>query len=860
MKNLSSEEIRREFLEFFKSKGHEILPSISLIPDDPQLLFTVAGMVPFKKIFWSLEDPKYPCVATVQKCIRTNDIENVGRTPRHHTFFEMLGNFSFGDYFKREAIEYAWEFLTVRLGIPQDRLWVSIYEKDEEAFEIWTQVIGLKMEHIVRMPKEDNFWGPVGPSGPCGPDSEIFYDLRNSVKECPDPDKCTPACDCNRFLEIWNLVFTGLYQDENGNLGDLKRKNIDTGMGLERIASVLQGVKSNFETDLFRPLIARSEKEFGCIYGNNEHDDVAMRIIADHARSATFLIADGVFPSNTERGYVLRRLIRRAVRYGKSIGAKEPFLYKYVNTVEGIMDRSYPEIKSRMKFIEETIKSEEERFLKTLDQGLALVEKILSTSPKISGEDAFKLYDTYGMPVDIVLDISNEKKISVDLKKFNELMEVQRRRSRESLGVQSFIDSIYESLSDLKTEFVGYNSIESQSSAIAMIMNAEEVGSVMNGNEAEVIFDRTPFYAEMGGQVGDTGIIEFEGGSGKVLNTYQKGTLHIHRIKVESGTLRVGAMVKLLVDGDRRKAIARNHTATHLLHAALRNVLGDHVSQAGSYVGPDRLRFDFNNNSALTVEELKKISEIVNSEILKAIPVSTEIMPLVQAKKMGAMALFGEKYSEEVRVITVNEFSKELCGGTHVLNTGEIGVFLILNEHAISAGVRRIEATTGFNVINILSEYREKLSYISDILSSTDNLLVEKVKEIVEENKNIKDENMFMKKQLALEKIKKEIENAKKVQMNFIVVEVKGIESSAVRDLADDALTSFVNGNVVIIQENSGKTNFIVKSNTQSAKKIANLLSQNFGGKGGGRDDMAQGGWNGSANIERVKKILSEVI
>ncbi len=856
MKNLSSEQIRKEFLDFFKSKGHEILPSISLIPDDPQLLFTVAGMVPFKKIFWGLEDPKYPRVATVQKCIRTNDIENVGRTPRHHTFFEMLGNFSFGDYFKKEAIEYAWEFLTQRLEIDPSKLWVSIYKDDDEAFEIWTKDIGLDPKKIVRMGKEDNFWGPVGPSGPCGPDSEIFYDL-GPTKECSS-DECTPACGCNRFLEIWNLVFTGLYQDENGNLGELERKNIDTGMGLERIASVLQGVKSNFETDLFMPLIRKSEDIFSIKYGSQESTDISMRIIADHARAATFLIADGVSPSNTERGYVLRRLIRRAVRYGKLMGANEPFLYKYVSTVQEIMGKSYPEIIERSAFIVETIRSEEERFLKTLDQGLAMVEKIISASKNISGEEAFKLYDTYGMPLDILLDISNEKHVYVDVEGFNKLMEEQKRRSRESLGVQSFVDSIYESISNFKTKFVGYESLESESKVVAMIANGEEVGSVLSENEAEVIFDKSPFYAEMGGQVGDSGRCEFSGGYASVIDTYQRANLHIHKVKVESGILRIGMNVKLIVDEKRRKSIARNHTATHLLQAALQKVLGDHVRQFGSYVGPEKLRFDFTHNAPLTSDEIEKIVMMVNNEILKAIEVKIRIMPLEEAKKIGAMALFGEKYSDMVRVVFVDDFSKELCGGTHVSNTGEIGIFIITSERGVSAGVRRIEATTGTNVLKIFLDQSKMVENLSLKLSCQKEEIENKVKALIDQNQELIRENSDLRKSLILQNVRESCESARKNGKKFVVIKVESLNSSDLRDVADDALRIFGKGVVTILQEHGEKVTLIVKSTLNNANEIASNISRHFGGKGGGKGEMAQGGWNGKADMGKIEKILEE--
>jgi len=860
LKNLSAEQIRIEFLEFFRSKGHEILPSISLIPDDPQLLFTVAGMVPFKKIFWGLEDSKYPRVVTVQKCIRTNDIENVGRTPRHHTFFEMLGNFSFGDYFKREAIGYAWEFLISRLEIPEDRLWVSIYKDDNEAFDIWTKIIGLDPKKIVRMGKEDNFWGPVGPSGPCGPDSEIFYDLKIPVKECPDPNKCTPECNCNRFLEIWNLVFTGLYQDENGNIGELKRKNIDTGMGLERITSVLQGVRSNFETDLFMPLIRKSEEEFSIKYGDDDRANIAMRIIADHARAATFLIADGVSPSNTERGYVLRRLIRRAVRYGKSIGANDTFLYRYVPVVENIMGKRYPEIGMRRDFIMETMKFEEERFLKTLDQGLALVEKILSNFSKISGEDAFKLYDTYGMPLDILLDMAYERKIVVDVERFNKLMEEQKMRSRGKLGLQSFVDSIYESLSNVKTEFVGYETLESKSKVIAMVSEGEEVNGISPGKEAEVVFDKTPFYAEMGGQVGDSGRCDFDGGSAIVVDTYKRGTLHLHKIKVNDGILRVGMNVNLTVDFEKRMAIARNHTATHLLQAALQKVLGDHARQAGSYVGPDRLRFDFTHNSPLTDEEIDKIMMLVNSEILKATPVQIRIMSLSDAKKMGAMALFGEKYTDEVRVVIIDDFSKELCGGTHVSNVGQIGAFFILSERALSSGIRRIEASTGLNTMELLAGYKRVVSEISQSLQCTQDELNQKVKMFIDEDQSLRTENKNLRKKIAFEELKKEMASASSKNSKFLVFQTHDLDSADLRDIADDAVKMFSSGPVMLLQENNGKVTIIVKSLNGKANDLASIVSKSFGGKGGGRSDMAQGGWNGKIDVEKIKSILSEVL
>ncbi len=862
LKSLSSKAIRKAFLDFFESKGHHILPSVSLIPDDPQLLFTVAGMVPFKKIFWGLEKPKYKRVVTVQKCLRTNDIENVGKTPRHHTFFEMLGNFSFGDYFKREAIEYAWEFLAERLEMPEDRLWVSIYKDDNEAYNIWTKVIGLDPNKIVRMGKKDNFWGPVGPSGPCGPDSEIFYDLRIPAKECPEPEKCTPACDCDRFLEVWNLVFTGLYQDENGKMGELKHKNIDTGMGLERLASILQNVKSDFDTDLFMPMIRQAQNIFNIEYGKNQEADISMKVIADHSRAATFLIADGVFPSNTERGYVLRRLIRRAVRHGKLLGVNEPFLYKFSDTINKVMGEFYSEISERLEFIKETVKIEEERFFKTLDQGLALMEKIISSSSSISSAEAFKLYDTYGMPLDIMLDIASEKGVKIDVEGFNSLMEEQRERARKSRGNKFFINGVYESLASIKTEFLGYDTLNLNATVMAIISKGEEVESLDKGEEGEIIFDRTSFYAEKGGQIGDTGWCEFKDGSAKILDTYMRGNLHIHKIKVTNGILKIRSNIKLKVDIERRKAIARNHTATHLLHAALREVLGKHVKQAGSLVEPSKLRFDFTHSNPLTKNQLKKVEDVVNSYIFKNIPVITRVMPLEEAKKTGAMALFGEKYGDKVRVVSVDDFSMELCAGTHVANTGEIGSFFIMGEHAIAAGVRRVEAITGWSVVDLLRDIRSRIVMISKILETPESNIESKLNALLKENSELRKENAFVKRQSILNKLKDKVEQTKKLGRSFVIFNVSGLSSSDTRDLADSAISTIGEGVAVIISTNGEKTSFVVKSKDPhiKAKEIAKTIAESFRGKGGGRDEMAQGGWNGKADINKIRKIVEEFV
>jgi alanyl-tRNA synthetase len=849
------------FLDFFKSKGHKILPSSSLIPDDPQLLFTVAGMVPFKKIFWGLEKPKYSRVATVQKCLRTNDIENVGRTPRHQTMFEMLGNFSFGDYYKKEAIEYAWEFLTEWLKIPRERLWVSIYEKDDEAYDVWTKDIGLEPKKIVRMGKEDNFWGPVGPSGPCGPDSEIFYDTLLDVKECPNPNECDPSCDCDRFLEVWNLVFTGLYQDENGNLGELERKNIDTGMGLERITAVMQNVESVFDTDLFVPFIKECEKLFEKEYGKIEKQDVSMRVIADHSRASAFLIADGVFPSNTERGYVLRRLIRRAVRHGKLLGKDEPFLYKFVDVVKDVMGEFYPEIQERYDLIKETIKAEEERFFNTLDQGLSLIDKIASNSPTISSEEAFKLYDTYGIPLDITVEIAKEKGAKVEVDGFNALMEEQRERARSKRGDKSFISGAYEAFANLKSDFIGYEHLTSEAKVIAIVSNGESVSQLKVGEKGEVIFDRTPFYAEKGGQIGDSGTCEWNDGRGEIHNTYFKGSLHLHEVEVKEGVLKTGTHTTLKVDELRRKDIARNHTATHLLHAALRKVLGEHVKQAGSLVSFDKLRFDFTHMKSLSKAEIKKVEEIVNSVILEAIPVKTDIMSLQQAKESGAMALFNEKYSDEVRVVSVGDFSKELCGGTHVENTGNIGSFIILEEKAVSAGVRRIEAISGRNTLKFVDDLRKEVESISEVLDVPLNSLEPKVKALVKENEALNTQLTQMKEKSLIQTLQSALKGAKDSNDKVFVFDAQDADNSQARNLADMALNSLKEGVVVVIfSPKEEKSSFVVKSSGEiKANEIAKKIATAFGGKGGGRPNMAQGGWNRRVEPKEVKEVLKSI-
>jgi alanyl-tRNA synthetase len=692
---MSSNEIRELFLSFFESKGHTRVKSASLVPEsDPTLLFTNAGMVPFKNVFLGLEKRPYKRAVSCQKCLRVsgkhNDLESVGYTSRHHTFFEMLGNFSFGDYFKREAILYAWEFVTEYLKLPKERLYVSVFRDDEEAYRIWNEEVGIPSERIWRLGEEDNFW-QMGDTGPCGPSSEIYVDRGEEYGE-------------ERFLEIWNLVFMQYNRDEKGNLTPLPNPNIDTGMGLERIASVLQGTKTNFEIDLIKPLIDFGQEISGKTYGENFEDTVAMRVIADHLRALTFAISDGVLPSNTARGYVIRRILRRALRFGYKLGIREPFLYKGVDVVVEVMKDAYPELLQTRAFVKGVVKAEEERFLHTFKNSMPVVEEFINTALEegrrfLKGEEVFKLYDTYGFPLDLLEEIAKEKGLSLDMEGFEKEMEIQRERARQNFKIQTKeVQPIYQHLKNIgrTSTFVGYEQYVAQSKVIALLKNGELVSELKEGEEGEVFLDITPFYAERGGQIGDTGTIESVDGLFVVDDTQSPvdGVIS-HKGKVVKGTIKVGDQVIASIDRERREDIKRNHTATHLLHSALRLVLGEHVRQAGSLVADKYLRFDFTHFQALSVDELKRVEELVNEQIRKNEPVIVEEKDYREAIKEGAIAIFEEKYGERVRVLSVGDFSKELCGGTHVSRTGEIGYFKIISESSVGAGLRRIVAKTG---------------------------------------------------------------------------------------------------------------------------------------------------------------------
>lgn len=862
MKFMTSDEIREAYLSFFEKKGHKRLPSASLIPDDPQLMFTVAGMVPFKPIFWGKVDPVYPRVTTCQKCVRTNDIENVGRTPRHHTFFEMLGNFSFGDYFKQEAIEWAWEFVTKVLEMPEEKLWVSVYEYDDEAYEIWRK-LGVPERKIVRMSKEDNFWGPAGPTGPCGPCSEIFYDtgVEVPVPEGQDP---TPANTDGRYIEIWNLVFTEFYQDEEGNLHPLPRKNIDTGAGLERISAMMQGVYWNFDTDLFKPIIESIENVLKVSYKSDKVKDVSIRVIADHVRSVTFMIADGVLPSNEGRGYVLRRVLRRALRHGVLLGAKEPFLYKIVDSVVQKMGKIYPEIVEKQSFVENIVKSEELKFINNLSRGLEIVQKIVTTSGKISAEDAFKLYDTYGFPIDILRDIATENGYELDEKGFEKYLEEQRERSRKAQGEVEFAQKTgYENLG-IETVFVGYDTLVSESSVLKIRVNGEFVEKAEgNDLECELMLDITPFYAEKGGQVADTGVIKSQDGLFTVEYVYSpvEGII-VHRGKL-NGKISVNEKVQSQVDEIKRKSTMRNHTATHILHSALRKVLGSHVRQAGSLVEPTRLRFDFTHYQALTKDEITKIENIVNEVILKAIPVVTEIKSYDEAVKEGAMALFEEKYGDFVRVVKVSDFSEELCGGTHVKNTGEIGLFKIVSESAVSAGVRRIEAITGLNSLEYLRTDEELFEKLKLLLEAPKSEIVEKIQKILEEKKNLEKEIQEIKRKLINpEEIAKKVKEYNNIK--YVVSVLEDVEPDILKDLIDN-ISDRIKGIVLLISKMSDKIIVTVKvpkelTQDYNAGNIAKLVSKVLGGGGGGSPTFAQAGGKLIEKIDEATELFEKII
>ena len=878
MKKYGVNELRRMFLEFFESKEHLKMKSFSLVPhNDNSLLLINSGMAPLKPYFTGQEIPPRRRVTTCQKCIRTGDLENVGKTARHGTFFEMLGNFSFGDYFKHEAIAWCWEFLTEVVGLDENRLYPSIYEEDDEAFEIWTKEIGIAPERIYRFGKEDNFWEHG--SGPCGPCSEVYYD-RGEKYGCGKPD-CTVGCDCDRYMEIWNNVFTQFDNDGKGNYTELSQKNIDTGMGLERLASVVQDVDSIFDVDTILALRTKVCEIAGVTYKEKEETDVSIRIITDHIRSATFMISDGIMPSNEGRGYVLRRIIRRAARQGRKLGIQGTFLADLSNTViEGSKD-GYPELDEKKEFIFNVLTQEENKFNKTIDQGLNILlemeEKLAKENAKeLSGEDAFKLYDTYGFPIDLTKEILEEKNFGVDEEGFAKAMEEQKVKARKARKVTNYMGAdvtVYESIDPAVTStFVGYDKLVHDSKISVLTTETELVEALTDGEVGTIFVSETPFYATMGGQSGDTGVIRSADGEFKVEETVPLlGGKVAHIGRVVSGMFKTGDTVTLEVDAERRNATCKNHSATHLLQKALRMVLGTHVEQAGSYNDGERLRFDFSHFSAMTAEELQKVEQIVNEKIAENLPVVTEVLTMEEAKKTGAMALFGEKYGEMVRVVEMGDFSKEFCGGTHVANTGVISSFKIVSESGVAAGVRRIEALTGNGVVKYYAELEEKLEEAAKILKTTPVNLLDRCNHLMAEVKALQSENESLKSKAAKDALGDVMDKVKEVKgVKLLAAKVSGVDMNGLRDLGDQLKEKLGESVVVLASDKDGKVNLISMA-TDGAMKMGahagNLIkgiAGLVGGGGGGRPNMAQAGGKNPAGMdaamEEAAKVLEEQI
>jgi alanyl-tRNA synthetase len=872
-------EIRRTFLDFFHAQGHEIVDSSSLVPrDDPTLLFTNAGMVQFKGLFLGEEKRSYARATTSQKCVRAggkhNDLENVGYTPRHHTFFEMLGNFSFGDYFKEEAISWAWELLIDYYKLPADKLWISVFKDDDEAYGIWENEIGIPAERIVRLGEKDNFWA-MGDVGPCGPCSEILIDQGESMS-CGRPE-CGPGCDCDRYLEIWNLVFTQFDRDSEGNLTPLPKPNIDTGMGLERITAVVQGVTSNYETDIFKPYITELETLSTKRYGEDKRQDISFRVIADHARAAAFLIGDGVMPSNEGRGYVLRRIIRRAIRFGQVLGIKDPFLYGVANRVIDIMGRDYGELISSRSFIEGVVISEEKRFADTLFYGMKVLEEEVDKlrerkEDTIPGKLAFKLYDTYGLSVDIVEDVACEEGLKVDLAGYAKAMERQRTQSQESWkgSGEEAVPEAYRKLSTngLATQFLGHQTLYSESKVLAILKGGKEASSIGTGDEAEIILDRTPFYGEAGGQVGDTGWLVRNGMKLRVTNTlkFNQGLI-VHQGRMEGGDLSLGERVEAKVDEEKRKATALNHTATHLLHAALRAILGDHVKQAGSLVAPDRFRFDFSHFTQVDHEKLKEVESLVNKYITENLPVSSEELPKEEAMKSGAIAIFEERYGDLVRLVRVGDgISMELCGGTHTTRSGDIGFFKIISESAVGANVRRIEALTARAALEHIQNQDDDLRFVASILKTTPEQIKDRVDRLLKEQKLRDRELESLKAKLLSSESGELLEGMKEVSGTKVLAREVGVESpKELREFADRVKEKLQSGVIVLGSKKAGKALLICLvtkdlHDRYHAGEIIRRLSEIVGGKGGGRKDMAQGGGSKPEALGQALECVDQMI
>ncbi|GAB1259634.1 alanine--tRNA ligase [Aurantivibrio plasticivorans] len=860
---MKSAEIRQAFLDYFAKQDHTVVPSSSLVPgNDPTLLFTNAGMVQFKDAFLGLEQRPYTRATSSQRCVRAggkhNDLENVGYTARHHTFFEMLGNFSFGDYFKEDAIRFAWEFLTEVLKLPAERLWVTVHISDDEAADIWIKKMGVDPARFSRL-DEDNFW-QMGDTGPCGPCSEIFYDHGEDVPGGPPGSEND---DLDRYIEVWNLVFMQYERQADGSLKNLPKPSVDTGMGLERIAAVMQGVHNNYEIDLFQALLSAAAK----VTGTKDLSNQSLRVIADHIRSCSFLIADGVIPSNEGRGYVLRRIIRRAIRHGNKLGQTENFFHQLVDALATEMGEAYPELIEQKDLIKKVLLTEEQQFAKTLEKGMAVLENALAelSGTEIPGEVVFTLHDTYGFPTDLTNDIAREKSLTIDMDGYSRCMEEQRKRSSEA--GQFGIDYTKSVKVDGVTEFTGYDALSDNSIVSHIYLANDAVSQINEGDQAVIVLDKTPFYGESGGQVGDTGYLITSGAKFEVRDCQKLGSNHLHIGKLLSGSLAVGEKVSANVDDDVRRATALNHSATHLLHAALRTVLGEHVTQKGSLVDSERLRFDFSHLEAVTQAELKTIEQMVNQQILKNSSVYTELCDMETAKTKGAMALFGEKYGDEVRVLSMGDgFSVELCGGTHVSRTGDIGLMKILSESGIAAGVRRIEAVTGSTALAYIDQQQSTLDTVSSLVKSNADRVIEKVEQLIQQNRQLEKDMLALKSKLASSSSDDLVAQAIDVNgTKVLAVDVEGADAKSLRDMVDQLKNKLGESVVLLACSDGEKVSLVagVSKGTTSKLKAGDLMrevAQHVGGKGGGRPDMAQGGGSDASALPDALKAAKEWI
>lgn len=863
---LTGNEIRKAFIEFFRDKHQSTeVPSSSLVPDNPTVLLTTAGMLQFLPYYLGLEKPPFDPARAVscQKCARAggkdSDIENVGRTPRHHTFFEMLGNFAFGDYYKKEVIPWAWDFVTNYLKLDPQRLWITIYETDDEAFEIWTKDVGIPPERVIRKGKKDNFWGPPGATGSCGPCSEIHYDLGEHLK-CSD-DCSIATCECDRWCEIWNLVFTELFQDEEGNQTPLEKKNVDTGMGLERIAMVVQGKESTFETDLLFPILQKVSDMANVPYKQNQKTDISLRIITDHARCVSFMINDGVTPGNEGRSYVLRMILRRALRHGKLLGLELPFLNEIVDTVINQYKETYPDLEKNAEKIKSIIKQEEERFKITLDRGYKLLEDLMQNSKEIDGENAFKLYDTFGFPLELTIEIAAEKGVTVDTEGYKAEMQKQKEKAKAAAHKISLTDDlVYVEVENKfgSTEFLGYKKTEAEAKIIAII----EAGDFI-----DIMLDITPFYAESGGQVGDSGIIEGKEFKAEVLNTFKVNKLFVHRVQMVNGEAKVDDVVTAKIDTDKRKEITIHHSNAHLIQAALRKVLGEEVHQAGSFVEENRTRFDFTFPRAMTKEEVQEVEDIINGWIADDIEQNTEIMNIEMAKKSGAMALFGEKYDDDVRVVKFGNVSAELCGGTHCSSTGKIRLTKIVSEAAVSAGTRRIEAVCGNTALKLLSEKANIIDKMSQSFKVPVNELGARIMKLAVDNKNLQTEVENLKAEQAKTKFQSFISKAQDITGGkLFITEMEAYPANIVK-LGADMISSKIGESIVVLASvDEDKITYVVKVSDSFVKKginagqIVGKLAAATGGKGGGRPQFAQGAGKDKTNLTKVLSELEKEI